>query len=564
MMLIILWPSEWTPIMLLQGAEVVSSDESNEMRSWATWVGISSVAIVELCWIILALLWGCPAGASPAPTPEVKNQVMAPTIRNLDGQDPQVDVQVVQASDRSSMDSAKVEAALEVILTRLSAVEDNLITIKQCQHRSTTSPSQEVTAKVSTQLKPCHQCALRSQTTQQRLEVATQTEDVGQVPAALEVEIIKETDKQEDTKMSEATVLPVLIKREGGEGSEAGIRGELRELTTLVSKLGDAMLGTADMWRQATQALTQKTMQQWTPVGQGGSRKHVAFVKEVETKEDKPKQQLPSSPIPLSNRWADLCDTSEDEEKETTPLIAPAILTSRSPPAKGTKVKKVKSAADEEIETLKEHIEIMKGEQRKIEKARASLTPEEQKMTRGELEAHWAAQRREQRYGPPSTASLTEDEKNMSRSQLRRKLAQEAHESFMRRLRDQGVRVYPCETCGRDTFDGDARHFCARSNWSGPLQRRGGIPQREQLVVTGSGAGVTVRRQFAIDKDKLEKTLEALHKVKDRLGRKEETVTIMEDGDLELTDGEGDASMGLEPQESALVAAFLRNNGNFP
>ena len=113
MMLIILWPSEWTPIMLLQGAEVVSSDESNEMRSWATWVGISSVAIVELCWIILALLWGCPAGASPAPTPEVKNQVMAPTIRNLDGQDPQVEVQVVQTSDRFHVDVTKLEASLE-------------------------------------------------------------------------------------------------------------------------------------------------------------------------------------------------------------------------------------------------------------------------------------------------------------------------------------------------------------------------------------------------------------------------------------------------------------------
>jgi len=201
------------------------------------------------------------------------------------------------------------------------------------------------------------------------------------------------------------------------------------------------------------------------------------------------------------------------------PQVNPAMLPETPCKKKGNKNGNCKQSEDPEVQHWKDQLETAKKELANVRKAKTLLTPEELELTRAELQELWAKQDRERRYGPPLPGYLTEEEKKLPKSVLRRQFAEESRQRYLEICRQRGIVLYPCPQCGRETHDNNPGHWCARAQWMGPPQVRGGVPQREQLVVTGSGSGLTVRKAYALDRERFDKALEVMNRVKQSLDK---------------------------------------------
>ena len=168
------------------------------------------------------------------------------------------------------------------------------------------------------------------------------------------------------------------------------------------------------------------------------------------------------------------------------------------------------------MEDLQQQINDMKEAMKKQKEEQQRLTEAEKELTRGDLERRWQEERYVKRFGPREDTPLTEEERSMNRQQLYRKLGQERRDRWVQRQREMGIELKQCDTCGRFERAG-VEHVCLRTPVRGPLQRRGGVPVHEQLVVEGTAGGVNVRRQPVVDVERLQREHAALSKAVDEL-----------------------------------------------
>jgi hypothetical protein len=173
------------------------------------------------------------------------------------------------------------------------------------------------------------------------------------------------------------------------------------------------------------------------------------------------------------------------------------------------------------IEDLKDQLQAAKDE--KKAKTPTHLSQEEQLLSKGDLEKKWQEERHTRKFGERSSLMLNDEEKKLTRSELARLLSSEANQAWAERLRSRGIQVHQCTTCGRQVQTNDPNHFCARASWQSPLQRRSGIPQRQELIVTGSGGGFQVQKRNTIDEERLNKDYENMKKMQDRLAINKES-----------------------------------------
>lgn len=170
-----------------------------------------------------------------------------------------------------------------------------------------------------------------------------------------------------------------------------------------------------------------------------------------------------------------------------------------------------------EIRLLKDRITHLDAENKQFKAAKGMLTEAEKAMTKGELQAKWAAERREQRFGPPNQDFLTAEEKDLPRYILQRRLAAEANQRWANRQRALGVEMTSCPECSRMLRADDTSHYCFRPNWKFPVGRQAGVDRHQEIIVSNTGGGIRVGRQVAVDPAQLAKRIEYLQKVQSQL-----------------------------------------------
>lgn len=205
----------------------------------------------------------------------------------------------------------------------------------------------------------------------------------------------------------------------------------------------------------------------------------------------------------------------------------------------------------ETIDDLQAKLKAAKEELKREREANNLLTAEEKVLTREQLEQKWAGDRRTSRYGAREDRPLTEEEKKMNRFDLRRHLADEAQREWVKDQERRGVKLIPCETCGRLLKENNPQHICFRAPWTAPLQTRHGVPQRQEVIINASPSGVRIGRQTAIDKPLLEKNLSVMNETKARLDKLDSRMAI---------DAIGDVTSGAA---STTYQAASHESGNF-
>jgi hypothetical protein len=178
------------------------------------------------------------------------------------------------------------------------------------------------------------------------------------------------------------------------------------------------------------------------------------------------------------------------------------------------------------IESLQQQINEMKEAMKKQKEEQKKLTEQEKELTKGELERKWQEERYVKRFGPREELNLTEEEKQMSRQDLYRKFVQERRDRWLQRQQEMGIELYQCPTCFRYEKKG-VEHVCLRAPMRGPLQRRGGVPVHEQLIVEGTTVGLNIRKQTVVDIERLKKEHAALTKAIEELQPVKTTMDVV-------------------------------------
>lgn len=171
------------------------------------------------------------------------------------------------------------------------------------------------------------------------------------------------------------------------------------------------------------------------------------------------------------------------------------------------------------IEALQEKLRAAREELKKEKEEKQKLSEAEKQLSRQQLEEKWANDRRTTRYGQREDRPLTPDEKGMKVSDLRRHLADEAQQAWVENQRRMGVELQPCESCGQLKKVNNSQHRCFRASWGGGVRNRGGIPQRQEVVVTATPGGVKIEKQTVVDTEVLEKNFKAMEAMKEKLDR---------------------------------------------
>jgi hypothetical protein len=184
--------------------------------------------------------------------------------------------------------------------------------------------------------------------------------------------------------------------------------------------------------------------------------------------------------------------------------------------------------ASQTIGELKEQIKLQEAEIKKKRQALQKLTPEEYGLSREEIMAKWAKEDRSRKYGDVLAAELTEEEWKMNKTELRRKWAKEAHDVWIRRQKAMGREVYICEGCNTELVVGDTYPHRCFVAFTGPIDRRQGVPRQKEVLVAQNRTGaVQIRQQTAINLEEYRKILdnsqtlfEKLRKIEERMGHK--------------------------------------------
>jgi hypothetical protein len=278
----------------------------------------------------------------------------------------------------------------------------------------------------------------------------------------------------------------------------------------------------------------------WTTVGPRGSRR--------------PAPAAPPARPTGQTSWPTL------QEAAALPIIARRRDPRKPAPAPDTAL----TPQEQEVRRLRAQIRTLEEVNKREKAARASLTEEERGLTKGQLQAKWAAERRAQRFGPPSEEGLTPAEQQMPRAQLRRRLADEAHRAWVQRQRDLGFAMDPCPECGRMRRRDGTAHMCFRPTWKFPADRRAGVQRRQEVVVSATGGDVRIGRQVAIDPEEVDRQLVYLQGIKQKIAeqaatgpplppKSEETVGAPATPTITLDEDEEDVPMSAT--SSRLVAA---------
>lgn len=179
------------------------------------------------------------------------------------------------------------------------------------------------------------------------------------------------------------------------------------------------------------------------------------------------------------------------------------------------------------VEEFQEQLKEIKKQLKEQKEAMQQLTVEEKNLSRGDLEKKWQEDRYIKRFGPREDTPLTQEEQTMDRSMLYKKLMQERRDKWLKYQRDNGIKVYQCEVCGRYEKEG-IDHVCLRGQYKGPLQRRSGVPVHRQMVVESSGSRLNIRQQPVIDFERLQKEHAAMSKTLEELAKVQTMVKPVE------------------------------------
>lgn len=222
-----------------------------------------------------------------------------------------------------------------------------------------------------------------------------------------------------------------------------------------------------------------------------------------------------------------LCSDESDDSETVEPCanVAPVLLAEKR--SKKTKAatftpipeeRKKAIEASASLEAVQKELQEVKEELKRQKEATRHLSESEKGLTTEQLEHKWLMERNAKRYGPQPLRSLTAEEMTMSPPQLEKKWALERREAFRQRQEALGIPTYECQQCGRYEREGDIHH-CMRTQYRGPLQRKSGVPVRQQLIVRERAGGVSVIPQPVVDLQQakrehaaLTKTIEALEK----------------------------------------------------
>lgn len=229
------------------------------------------------------------------------------------------------------------------------------------------------------------------------------------------------------------------------------------------------------------------------------------------------------------NSSTSIKDNYPSEEKYDAPQyikehnIYPLQAKKPSPPRRE---RTPQTPEEEKIAILKKELADLRQQQADERKQRGVLTPEEQQMSREQLLAKWTKDRREQRFGLVMDQTLTEEEKLMSRSALQRKFAEENHMRWVARMKSLGKTLINCDICGKFKLEGqDEMHWCVRSNLRFPGGQTAGVKKEQELVVSGGSRGMKIDKQYLVDPQKVDKALEALNKMKEKLSQQLQQAT---------------------------------------
>lgn len=209
-----------------------------------------------------------------------------------------------------------------------------------------------------------------------------------------------------------------------------------------------------------------------------------------------------------------------------TPKVHPVLIAQKRPKRPSQRRTPLPEAARElfpitdTLEELRAQVKKFSEDIKEIKKQEQKLTPTEAALSKGELERRWSEERHAARYGARNADLLTEEEKGLTRRQLREKLAQENRERWVQQQLAKGYKLYRCEACGRYEREGE-QHFCMRTSWSAPIERRQGVPFRREMLMTGGATGMSVRQAPAVDLDRLTKDHENMMKMKEKLQEQE-------------------------------------------
>ncbi|XP_055389032.1 trichohyalin-like [Condylostylus longicornis] len=202
------------------------------------------------------------------------------------------------------------------------------------------------------------------------------------------------------------------------------------------------------------------------------------------------------------------------------------------------------------LEDLQQQLKEMKEELKRQREEKKKLTEEEKSLLTAELERKWGEERYERRFGPRENRRLTEEEQRMTRPELQRQFAQTRRNVWADRQRAMGIPTYQCDNCGRFEREGQP-HSCLRSAYSGPLQRRGGVPYHRQMVVEGTSTGVNIRQQPIVDIERLKKEHAAMTKTIEDLVQQQQQLRRGGEQDEEMEDPQNQQS-----QPSSSVASI--------
>jgi len=262
--------------------------------------------------------------------------------------------------------------------------------------------------------------------------------------------------------------------------------------------------------------------------------KKVKFAQKISSPTIKPKDQ-PKIEIETESSSESEDSDSDDQNSccvtdvDVVPQVHPVLIAQKKPKKKSSSRTPLPESArelfpvTETMEELREQVQKFADDIKELKKQNQKLTEDEARLSKGALERRWSEERHENRYGPRSEDQLTNEEKAMTRRQLKEKFSAENRARWVQRQLAQGVKLKRCESCGRYEKEGD-QHVCMRAPWSGPLERRQGVPYHREMVMTGGSTGVSVRQTPAIDLERLTKEHDNIMKMKAKLQEQEELI----------------------------------------
>lgn len=307
------------------------------------------------------------------------------------------------------------------------------------------------------------------------------------------------------------------------------------------------MTPTTPQWRKVTS--TSRTMKKYSTSPTYGLSIYPTTISSTSSYLNAPSSPK-TTPIPTSNRFAVLEDTTEDYVREfpvitsITTSTTPAVHIIKAAPKKKSRPQlpatisqsstslttpTTPPVVDDDLtaalkdKTVSEALTLLREKEKQYKDARKDpthLTEEEKQMTLDQLYRKWKVERLRRRqeladlrisdFAP--LGELTEEQKSWPRANIQRLIRLKKQEQWVEAMKSKGIEVYSCDVCYKLYTD---NHQCLATQWQ--LNRGTTTSTPRGVIVTQSASGVRLRATEIIDPDKLTKELEAMRRRQEEL-----------------------------------------------